>query len=593
MMSTMCFANKHNDSNLRKQAPVNCDDPRSLWETYVCELESGPPLQQKCRPLYIQQRHSKGLIVAFHGYSACPDSFEGMVEAWVPAGYDVIIPLIVGHGRESGECADMNSNIFNDFTTCADGYRIDGLPLTRQGYIDFVERMNAIVKQEAEMRKIPKVFVVGLSQGGSLASYAVSSGRGLYDATIPMNAFFGLTDPSMDREFTECIEKNLSKNECIESLEIDPSFQFIVGLLRAMPEDYSYEDYAVVSAIVRKTLTDLAEYFDALPDDETKNFINAATYGWGPTCADQEVNGRGGICAFRLRNLLATHSFAAHAHRLTGSYRSARARTQFVTTERDGSTRNSLIVQAAQGEIRAKQEHVSFCIHRLVPGCDLEGSGNECGVPHAFLSRSEHETAAPGELYWEDDIQGNSTRYFRRGKRMGIDSDTFDPFTVRDDCVQLDPRIHQDPSLVLPAFRGLWIRIAFDPMVGPLSFTQQTEVAGWLFVALNLQSGAVVPTNLDVVSGGTYCLDSSLVQDFYLEFPSDQVSERDLYMLETLVMEDDYLDGALGTTLVLELEIAGRRPRRHGDQLGRPSETRSSKSKGSKSHAKSFLSCHY
>lgn len=92
---------KHDETPTWMEAPVDCSDPHSLWEKYVCELESGPALQEQCHPQYILsgKRRSKGLIVAFHGYTACPDSFASMVEAWVPAGYDVMIPLLVGNGE--------------------------------------------------------------------------------------------------------------------------------------------------------------------------------------------------------------------------------------------------------------------------------------------------------------------------------------------------------------------------------------------------------------------------------------------------------------------------------------------------------------
>lgn len=90
------FAFAQNDWD---EAPVDCTDPSTLWEEYVCQLEtcpasllenSCPEIQEKCHPRYILQTERlkpKGLIVVFHGYTACPDSFESMVEAWVPAGY--------------------------------------------------------------------------------------------------------------------------------------------------------------------------------------------------------------------------------------------------------------------------------------------------------------------------------------------------------------------------------------------------------------------------------------------------------------------------------------------------------------------------
>lgn len=609
----VCLTSTAVADNEWEEMQVDCNsNPSTLWEDYVCQLKNGPAIQENCHPRYIlsPKRKPKGLIVAFHGYTACPDSFESMVEAWVPAGYDVLIPLLVGNGREAGDCAKNTSAVYDNFTVCVDEFRIDGLPLSRKGYIDFVDTINEIVKEEKERRKIRQVFVAGLSHGGPLGSYAISSGKGLYDGNIAMNAFFGFSSPGTDRDFTLCIKNNLTSLECADSLTGQIADTFDVGLAPGgfqefvtttiqenLPDEYSYEDYAVVNAVIRRVMTELAENFDALPENELKVLINEATLNWGPNCLKENANGRGGICGFRLRNLFATHSFAMFAHRLTGSYRSARARVQFVTTERDAGTRNSLNVQAAQNEIRSSKEQVSICMHRIVPLCNLTGSGNECGVPHSMLSRAEQELASPGELYWEPAIQGNSTRYFKNRVRMGTRADTFDAFTVREDCVQLHPVVTQDPSLILPPFRGLWIRIDFDEASGPLDAEQQASVAQSLYEALDLQSGAVIPTNLEVVSGESFCLDG-LVQDFYLEFPSDQVSEHDLEELEEQVMRDGILNNTLGSE-VLELEVAGRRPLQQGDEpkrkkragMFRNEKSTSKSASSSKSASKSKSGC--
>lgn len=561
-----------------EDVPVNCTNPQTLWEKYICELEEGPPLQEQCQPRYIRSGNEKpkGLIVAFHGYTACPDSFESLIEAWVPEGYDVMVPLLVGQGRAAGDCSDEESLVFNDFTVCANQYRIDGLPLTRLGYIDFVDQMNAIVRQEKQMRKIRKVFVASLSQGGPVASYAVSSGKGLYDSNILMNSFFGFSSPHTDRDFDRCVEESLTFEKCIalliapfranDDVGIAPEgFRgFVLSILREnLPEEYTYEGYAVANALIRKLMTDLAENFDLLSEGDRKETINNTTLSWGAQCEKENVNGRGGICAFRLRNLFAAHSFAMYAHRLTGSYRSARARTQFVSTARDGSTRNSLNVQVALNLLRTKTRRVSFCMHRTVPGCNQTGTGNECGVPHSMLSRSEQELAPPFELYWEDAIQGNTTRYFNERTRMGIQDDTFSNFTVREDCVQLYPRTVQAPSLVVPLFRGIWIRTEFDENVGTVDAVKQFIVARLFYVALGLQKGKVIPTDLTVVSGDAFCFDG-MVQEFYLEFPSDQVSEEILDSFEAEITRVDYLAEVLDVK-VLEVEVAGRRPFQPGD----------------------------
>jgi hypothetical protein len=508
-----------------------------------------------------------------------------MVEAWVPAGYNVILPLYPGQGREPGECANEDSEVYDDLSICVNGTRVDGLPLSQQGYIDFVQKVNKIVKQEKEIRNIDKVFAAGLSLGGAAASFAVSSsGGGLYDASLLMNSFFGFTSPDADRVFNECIQNQSSSLQCItllltsqridelgDDVGIAPQgFQEFVNetLREYLPDDYSYVSYAIANTKIRSIITDLAENYDSL-GDTAKDLLDGATLSWGDQCIKQRERGRGGICSFRLRNLFAAHSFAEYARQLTGTSRSAQAPVQFVTVERDSSTRNSLILQAARNQIRVSdnENDISLCFHRIVPNCELEGTGNECGVPHSMLSRPESEVVPPFELYWEEDIQGNSTHYFQKGIPMGVNTDIFSPFTVRDDCVQIDPTTEQDPSLFLPVFRGIWIRteletdpsLELDSTPGNLNDSDRDSAAQLISAALNLPPGYVILVSSNVVSAGNDLGDDGPFQELYFEFPAELVSEQDLKNLEELVANDGYLDNALGTT-VLELEVAGRHP---------------------------------
>jgi hypothetical protein len=73
------------------------------------------------------------LLVAFHCYSACPNSFDKMAMAWLQASYDVIIPLLPGQGQAQLECDD-DANIRNVSGNCVGKDHIDSeLPLMHQG----------------------------------------------------------------------------------------------------------------------------------------------------------------------------------------------------------------------------------------------------------------------------------------------------------------------------------------------------------------------------------------------------------------------------------------------------------------------------
>jgi hypothetical protein len=54
---------------------------------------------------------------------------------------------LIGESR-SGDCAEEDSEVFDNFTVCVDKYCIDELPLSCQGYIDFVETFNEALGTE-------------------------------------------------------------------------------------------------------------------------------------------------------------------------------------------------------------------------------------------------------------------------------------------------------------------------------------------------------------------------------------------------------------------------------------------------------------
>jgi hypothetical protein len=166
------------------------------------------------KPIYflsnaIKDKKSNGLIVGFRGYTACPDSFSGMAQqAWLDAGYEVMNPPLPKLSR--------------DITICTIGNRIDSLPLTRQGYIDWADQhSNAIVVDESNRRReLDRNFAAGLGrilEVHWLASYVVNTASTkLYDGYIPMNAFYGFSSPDVDRLFERCTVDDLSIEECAE-----------------------------------------------------------------------------------------------------------------------------------------------------------------------------------------------------------------------------------------------------------------------------------------------------------------------------------------------------------------------------------------
>lgn len=281
--------------------PTNCSSFfKDKWTSFVCENEnlgSEPPLiQPKCHSRYTLsgKKHSKGLIVAFQGFSPCPDSFDGMSKAWLEAGFDVMVPLLVGHGMSPGNCADPGSDDSKNIAKCIGGDRVDRLPLYRQGYIDWVDTVNDIVTEEVKTRKYKKVFAAGLSHGGPLASYAVITGKGLYDKMLLFNPFFGISGSEADHKFEECQNENLSASDCIDL--IAASFGVTrasiddfsgVGLLVAaeklnigLADDYDENSYAALNLEFRVALSNLVEEYDLLPEGDFKQDVNEGVVTW-------------------------------------------------------------------------------------------------------------------------------------------------------------------------------------------------------------------------------------------------------------------------------------------------------------------------
>lgn len=203
---------------------VACDRENPLlWDALVCSLQNFD-LQPQCQPRFVESTQllrrgrnakPKGLVVAFHGFTSCPDAFDELTFAWLQAGYDVMVPLLPGHGRAQGGCETNDSTGILRVGECAGRDVVaPELPLLKQGYIDFVELINDIVREEVAKRSYKQVMVTGLSHGGPMAGFAVTAAPGLYDKMLLMNPSFVITIPALDRKFTSCVTFGMKKLRC-------------------------------------------------------------------------------------------------------------------------------------------------------------------------------------------------------------------------------------------------------------------------------------------------------------------------------------------------------------------------------------------
>jgi len=541
----------------------------SLWEAHVQPFVTGTiVLQDPCYPRFTRQSalpKAAGLIVAFHGYSACPDQFDEISAAWLEAGFDVMVPLFPGHGRLQGECADNELGTFTG--TCAGKDRfVDEIPSNRQAYVDFVDRINAIVIQEQCRMEYDQVIATGVSHGGTLATYAVNTAPSdLYDKFFAIVPSFAATSPGIDRQFVACV--NSGTSNCIVAL----AFDLILDLLGGGEEDagggitesvldidgsvsetiatvqssafdgISQQDkYSIVQFALRKALTTVVEKLKQLPN-LLQNLVTTTVYSWGDQCEVERANGRGGFCSYTVDQVLAVHSFGQLALRTMGLESSSQPREwQIVSTERDSVTRNTLMFQAG-----LSLPNGNLCMYRTV--CDVEDdNGNECGVPHSMLARSEQELQSPFELYWMERLIQGSLDFFETGEPYG-------EFTNNNSDRNICQRLvlsSTEPSfdLALPANRGLWL--TFDSKnlwpIRLLGIGRQVQVAASIAetAGLELWQVHIVDLEMDVAAD---------VLRLYLELPAT-TSPNALRRIENAADRGE-LDEVAGAPLV-DIEIA-------------------------------------
>jgi len=425
----------------------------NLWELYICELKDST--QPQCIPTRRVPTTTNiiGLVSLFHGYTACPDSFDPLAERLQAAGYVVLSFLTVGHGRTFGDCGEG--------TECVDDeYPVENLPTNRSGYIGFINIANTIVEQQIQLLSLSRdqhvIAAAGLSLGGPLATVAVAKGNDLYTHMILFNPFYGITDPSSDRQVAHCA--NLP-SKCI--------MDFIEGVISATTSQLFGENnqtqsdepqlflfnlvnssnlnlfgttqilggYAQLQSALRFGITVLIENESHLPES-IREILNMSM-GWGDECiqAKKERN-RGGYCSFKIKHLFAVHSFATYALSMVRRIVKLN-KAQFVTVERDGISRNGM-TYSSLNTISSNADLSGLCMYRLVDGCVLTGD-NECGVPHSMASRSEQLGNAPFYLYWEENYISSTIRwlsnnntigeaYFLNNRSVCVIADAPDPF---------------------------------------------------------------------------------------------------------------------------------------------------------------------
>ncbi|MGR9050472.1 alpha/beta hydrolase [Halobacillus faecis] len=132
-----------------------------------------------------------GILVS-HGFTGTTQSMKPLVEAYARSGYTVSCPRLIGHGTTP---EDMESS-------------------SHQDWVQSVEEAYNWLKERCS-----KIFVVGLSMGGTLALYMASEHRDI-EGVIPINAAIDIpaleNSQGMDERFIDAIGSDIKDPETVE-----------------------------------------------------------------------------------------------------------------------------------------------------------------------------------------------------------------------------------------------------------------------------------------------------------------------------------------------------------------------------------------
>ncbi|KAJ3094776.1 hypothetical protein HDU97_007609 [Phlyctochytrium planicorne] len=419
--------------------------PKTQWDQHVCK--SFGNVQQGCMP---QKRFAygnkdskdiKGVVLLFHGYTACPDAMEFLASFLQGQGYMTLTPLNVGHGLKYGDCSRPGA-------FCVQNTPIDQLPTRKEGYINYVKWAVDMVREE--LAAIPAsvrapdftVSTMGLSLGGPLAATATSIGQDVFTKTVLVNPFFSAAVQFLDFQVQDC-QAAADPQACINKLidgftETDaktdagqPAPPGTVGVSKLL-ERVQEQSKQVISMAADKAIGDLllnrypavmrllANTMATIDSTdfvgEKTSFLNG-TYGWGADCFANTA--RPGYCIFQVKNLVALSAFGTYA--LSRAAQTSGKTIALITTERDGPVRNGLSYSAAS-VYSAKNNVATMCMYGRAKGCANSGllkGDNECGTPHSAFSHAEQMNTAPFELYWEKNMFDNILSVLKGAKSIG------------------------------------------------------------------------------------------------------------------------------------------------------------------------------
>ncbi|MCX6131641.1 MAG: hypothetical protein NTX25_21590, partial [Proteobacteria bacterium] len=96
--SSKIKSNEHYPAETMRQPKAVFD----IWERHIQEETSGKQIQVDCMPTHFGPKEgvsSRGIVVLYHGFTACPQQYFLVAAKLAELGFDVFLPLMPGQGR--------------------------------------------------------------------------------------------------------------------------------------------------------------------------------------------------------------------------------------------------------------------------------------------------------------------------------------------------------------------------------------------------------------------------------------------------------------------------------------------------------------
>ena len=158
----------------------------ALWQQHLTQTLGTGLLQKGCEPFAKKARiKHRGTVLLFHGYTACPQQYEGLSDLLAQQGYAVFVPLLPGHGQR------YLTNHPNTFSGKGDAIALMPGQYELERYYAFSEHMSQLLVSESQER-----IVGGLSLGASLAVHSLYTFPQLAQRGFLISPLFDVAAPN-------------------------------------------------------------------------------------------------------------------------------------------------------------------------------------------------------------------------------------------------------------------------------------------------------------------------------------------------------------------------------------------------------------